>query len=307
MESPNKGFAQHYGFWAIFVTTPIILFLTRRLLDKFLGSMRKLDDYCVNLTSEMRSQRDKLIHRHVESLSLHSRSVWIFVFVLFVFLCWWLLNIRTTISPFNTYRHDVFDAYSHFFGFYTAKIYGLLLFTLVYSVAVFVALHVTVSMISILKFLHRHDVLRINLFHEDNCGGTSRFGNINLIILAIYANFFTVMYMMYLTHRQTYLAIVVSLIACSFLAMAQSLSAVYYIHKTVAKKKREFMEAMTLKLNKRFTSSLKDDSPFPSDLLAFRNHVVDIHTFPYASGALVAVNFIRFAPVALGVISYFVK
>jgi len=67
------------------------------------------------------------------------------------------------------------------------------------------------------------------------------------------------------------------------------------------------MEAMTLRLNKRFATSLEDNSRFPSDLLAFRNHLVDIHTFPYAKGALVAVNFIRFAPVVLGVISYFIK
>jgi len=236
MQGLDKGFTQHYGFWAIFVTTPIILFLTRRLNEKFLGSMRALDDYCVNLTHEMRSKRDKLVHRHVQSLSLRSRTVSIFVLVVFVFVCWWLLNIITTISPFNTYRHDVFDAYAHSFGFYLAKIYALLLFTLVYAVAVFIALHVTISMISILKFLHQHNVLRINLFHEDNCGGTSRFGNINLIILGIYANFFSVMYMMYLTHRQTYLAIMVSLIACSFLAITQSLTAVFYIHKSVAKK-----------------------------------------------------------------------
>lgn len=305
MEDSGKGLSQHYGFWAIFVTTPIILLLTSHLLATFLNSIQEIDNYCIDLTNEMRGRVDKLVRQHIRSLSLYSRSAWILVFLIVVLLFWWLFNIIKTISPFETYHHDVFDAYAHPFGFYTAKVYSFLVFTLVYSVAIFVALHITVSMISILKFLSQNNILRINLFHEDNCGGTSTFGNINLLVLGIYANFFAVIYAMYMTHRTTYLAMTVSLIACSFLAVVQSVTAVYYIHKTVAKKKRECIEAMTVRLNQQFASSLKQGGQFPSDILAFRNHLVDIHTFPYATGALVAVNIIQFTPAALAVISYF--
>jgi hypothetical protein len=179
---------------------------------------------------------------------------------------------------------------------------------LVYSVAIFVALHVTASLISILKYLSRNNILRINLFHEDNCGGTSKFGNINLLILGIYANFFAVMYAMYMTHRTTYPAMIASLIACSVLAIAQSVVAVYHIHKTVAQKKSECIEAMTARLNQQFTASLSQENErFPNDLLAFRNQLIETHTFPYAASALAAVNVIRFAPVAIAVISYFVS
>ncbi|HKR02258.1 MAG TPA: hypothetical protein VJT09_16390 [Pyrinomonadaceae bacterium] len=305
MQDQGKGLTQHYGYWVIFVTTPVIFFLTLHLLDTFLNAIRNIDNYCVDLTSELRTRVDKLVQRHIRSLSLRSRSVWILVFIVVILLFWWLVNVIKTTSPFETYHHDVFDASTHRFGFYTAKVYSLLFFSLVYSVAIFVALHITVSMISILKFLNRHKILRIDLFHEDNCGGTSKFGNINLMILGIYANFFAVTYAMYMTHRQTYLAMTASLIACSLLAVAQSVAAVYYIHKTVAKKKRECIEEMTVRLNQQFVSSLQKGGRFPSDLLAFRNYLVEVHTYPYATGALVTVNVIRFAPAALALINYF--
>ncbi|MDQ3820399.1 MAG: hypothetical protein M3362_22335 [Acidobacteriota bacterium] len=307
MQDSGKGLIQHYGFWAIFVTTPVIFLLTSHLFDTFLSSIRQLDNYCIDLTDEMQGRVNKLVQRHIRSLSIRSKSASIFIFLMIVLLFWWLFNIIKTITPVETYHHDVFDAYAHPFGFYTAKFYIFLVFTLAYSVAIFVALHITISMISILKFLFRNNILRINLFHEDNCGGTSTFGNINLIILAIYANFFIVIFAMYITHRQTYLAMMVSLIACSFLAIIQSLIAVYYIHKAVSKKKRECLEATTIRLNQQFASSLQQGSKFPSDLLEFRNYLVKIHTFPYVTNALVAVNVIQFTPAAIALMSYFIR
>lgn len=306
MEGAGKGLSQHYGFWTIFLTTPVIFFLTTHLLDRFIQAVRQIDNYCTDMVDQTRGQVDKLVRRHTRSLLLHSWSVWLLVFVMLVLLFWWLFNVIKTISPFETYHHDVFDSYAHPYGFYAAKFYSLLVFTLVYSVALFVALHVTVSLISILRYLSRNNILRINLFHEDNCGGTSKFGNINLLILGIYTNFFAVMYAMYMTHRTTYTAMTASLVACSVLAIAQSVVAVYHIHKAVAQKKSECIEVMTTKLNQLFTASLRQENErFPNDLLAFRNQLIDVHTFPYAAGALAAVNVLRFAPAAIAVISYF--
>jgi hypothetical protein len=112
---------------------------------------------------------------------------------------------------------------------------------------------------------------------------------------------------MYMTHRQTYFAMIVSLTACSFLAVTQSLIAVYYIHKAVSKKKRECLEATTIRLNQQFASSLQQGDQPPSDLLDFRNYLVKIHTFPYVTNALIAVNVIQFTPAGIALISYFIR
>jgi|GEM_PF-6781779 len=304
MADPGKGLGQHYGYWAFFTTTPIIIVLTTYLFDKFSTAIQQTDRYCIGLTSEMNTRLVRLVQRHVQSLSFHSRTVWILVFIVFVFFCWWLVNVINTISPIRTYQHDVFDAYSHPYGFYLAKAYLLFALAVVYSTAIFIALHVTVSMFSILTFLCRNDVLSVNFFHPDNCGGTSQFGNINLIILSIYGNLFAVIFANYLTHRHTYLVMTASFVACSVLAVAQSLGAVYSIHRAVAQKKRECIEVLTAKLNYQFALSLAGEH-FPDDLLAFRNHLLGVRTFPYTGEALIAVNVLRFTPVALAVVGYF--
>ena len=72
----------------------------------------------------------------------------------------------------------------------------------------------------------------------------------------------------------------------------------------IAQKKHECIQAVTERLNQRFASSLEPGGQFSDDLLAFRNHLMGIHTYPYTAGALVGVNLIRFAPAALAVINY---
>lgn len=304
MADPGKGLGQHYGYWAFFITTPIIVLLTAYLFDKFSAVIREPDHYCIGLTYEMDARLCRLVRRHLQSLSLRSRTVWIFGFIVFVFFCWWLVNVINTISPIGTYQHDVFDAFSHPYGFYLAKAYLLFVLTVVYSTAIFVALHITVSMYSILKFICRYEILSVNFFHPDNCGGTSQFGNINLIILGIYIDLFAVIVGNYFTHRHTYLAMTASLVACSVLAVAQSLGAVYSIHQAVAQKKRACIDAVTAQLNNQFALSLRGEH-FPDDLLAFRNHLLGIRTFPYTGEALVAINVMRLAPVALAFVGYF--
>lgn len=304
LRNPGKGLSQHYGYWAFFVTTPVIVLLTSHLFEKFAGIIRNVDQYCTGLTPEMTRRLDRLVERHLKSLSLHARSLWIFVFIIFVFFCWWILNVIATISPAGTYQHDVFDASAHKAGYYVAKAYLLFVFAIVYATALFVALHVTASMISILKFICKEEILSVNFFHVDNCGGTSQFGNVNLIILAMYASIAAVIFALYVTHGHTYFSMLVSLISCSVIAVAQSVVAVYFMHKAVAQKKRERIDTVTAQLNARSRISLQGER-FPDDLLTYRNHLIAVRTYPYAKSAVFAVNVIRFAPGVLGAVGYF--
>src|SRR5438270_1030915 len=204
MSGTDKGFTQYYGFWAIFATTPVILVLTSYLFDYFSAVIQRPETYCANLTPATRHRIDQLIERHIKSLSLGSRSAWILVFLIIILLYWWLFNINHTISPVpkQIFNHDVFDSSEHHFGFYITRAYVFFMFVFVYCPAIFIALHITASMISILKLLCDDDMLLINLFHPDNCGGTSSFGKINLLILSIYGIFFLIIYAMYMTHGQ---------------------------------------------------------------------------------------------------------
>jgi hypothetical protein len=112
-----------------------------------------------------------------------------------------------------------------------------------------------------------------------------------------------VIYANYLTHHQTYFVMITSLAACSVFVIAQSIVAVYYIHRAVAQKKRQYIDAVIVALNTRAAGSLHGEG-FPNDLLAFRNHLIGVRTFPYTGGALLAVNVFRFAPALLAIGTY---
>jgi hypothetical protein len=303
----GKGFSQYYGFWTIFVTTPIILVLTARVFDTFIASIKDRSAYCIDGPDETRSQIDKLAEKHIKSLSLQSASAWILVFVLIAAFYKWQTNWVSTLwpTPLHTFNHDVFDSSAHLFGFYVTRAYVFFTYVLVYAPALFVVGHVTWSMISILKYVCDDHVLRINLFHRDNCGGTSIFGNINLLILTIYVNFFAVICLMYITHGHAYEAITTALLTCSVLVIVQSIAAVYYIHKAVRQKKFECIKEIAEKLNQGAAESIQADKHFPNDLLALRTHVMGLHTFPYTAFALMVVNVIRVLAPALAVFAFF--
>ena len=292
------GFAQHYGFFTIFIITPLILFLTGYVLQTFVSSIAEIDSYCVTPDDRTRNWIARLSAKHVERLSLNgdTTSILVMIIVAFGLLC--VYNISRTIDPIPTYHHDIFDAWAHRRGFFAAKAYVFLALSGVWAVAVFVCLHVTYSMFNILDFLRHHDVFQVNLFHRDNCGGTSRFGNINLAITAVYFCLFSVALAMMGTHGATYLIINAGFVAISVLAIAQTFGAVFAIHRVMSKKKQDCLEDLAAKINERV---IRGTGAFPNDLLSYRNHVMGLHTFPYAKGTLAIVNTLRFAPILVAI------
>lgn len=306
LPEPHKGLAQHYGYWALFFTTPTLIVLAPYLLNLFLKHVRRPAEYCVPLSDDIRSALSGLVERHVSSLLLHERrTISILVFAMIAIGFWWLVNAIVMINPQLTYGHDAFDGHSHKFGYFAARAYVLFIFGFVYPIAAFAAVHVTISLVSTLRFVTAQDILRVNLFDPDNCGGTSRFGHINVIILGIYANWFAVVYAMYVTHQRTYAVLAVALFTCTGLAIGQSIIAVYHIHRIVSAKRRDLLKRTIECLDEQTVSSLEPGNRFPNDLLALRTHLLSVHTFPYGSSAIWVVNAIRFAPAAALVASYF--
>ncbi|MEA2237241.1 MAG: hypothetical protein QOC81_1965 [Thermoanaerobaculia bacterium] len=299
----DKGFSQHFGYWVLFLTTPVVLLLTAHLLETFTATISGLDVLYVRASEELRRKTEKLIARHLDHLSLRTiPAISLSAFFALVMLFFCIVNVINTSSPDavrHTYGHDSYDALPHVLSFYVGKIYLFLVFPVVYAIALAVAFQVTYAMMSILRFLGNNDMLQINLFHEDNCGGTSRFGNANLLIMLIYANFILVRSMMYLTHHTTYFVANAALLGCSVAAAVQSVVAVYSIHRVLVRKKRECIEALGRRLSVDVDTTLRVGGRFSSDILAFRNHVAGLYTYPYARPALAAVNLIRFLPAAL--------
>jgi hypothetical protein len=109
---------------------------------------------------------------------------------------------------------------------------------------------------------------------------------------------------MMLTHERTYFVMRSALIFCTIATTAQSLSAVWAIHSFISLKKKTRLKEIAAKLDTDFQLALANDAHFRNDLLAARNHIQAISTFPYAARIVVLVNAIRFAPVIIAIITF---
>ena len=202
--NPFVGLLTHWGYWATFILTPLIIFLTTRLFDKFVDTVKNTHVYCVD---EYRSELDRLVQQELLLLKFRARSP-LLLLIIAVFLTCWLLNCFATSSPstaMTTFGNDVFDSRSHPHGYYVAKGYLLVVMVVVYAWTIFVAIRVSLSMNCVFLFIDRNSALRVDLFHTDHCGGLSQFGNINLIIFGIYGAFSGITLATAITHTHSYL------------------------------------------------------------------------------------------------------
>lgn len=302
LPADGKGLLQHYGFWVIFITTPLILILSAVLLERFIATITNLDVHYVGSDSKTESSLSELIQRLVDHISLRSLTSTILAVLATALAGFATYNIVTTLDPRLVYGHDVFDAVKHQYGFAATKVYVFVVFTVVWSIAVFLATSVTVSLVILLKFLTQHQILQINVFHSDNCGGTSSFGTLNLLVLALYVCLLSVPIAMFLTHKRTYLVMDVSIFGC-FLLLVQNIVGVYYIRRLIAQKKEECIQATSRLLNAQLRDTL-NGGEFADNLLAFRAHVMAMHTLPYTRGALAAVGLINLASAAVAIFSF---
>ena len=305
MPAGAKGYLQHHGFWVIFVTTPTLICLAGLVLDRYYDILNKPETYLVRAASEAQiADLRVLASEELNELCLRGRARYVLFFGVVVGLIYFIINVTKTWDPRATYGHDVFDAWAHPIGYFATKIYLLPVFVLVYPVTIFIVFQVSMSAVRLLRHLCTNDVLEMSYFHEDNCGGTSCFGELNLLMMAISTSLFAVLAGMWLTHERTYFVTRSALAFCSAFMILQSVTVVWQIHKFVSAKKRTCLAELTGKLNDDLRSSLVLNAKFRHELLAVRAHVAGIHTFPYATRVAFAVNAMRLAPVAIAVITF---
>jgi hypothetical protein len=294
MEGSGKGFFQHYGMLTIFLATPLLVALSAIALQKFLEALGSLEKYSVG--GKVPPELEEMVLKHVQSLSLRTKWGTILIVFSIVGLLFGVANILQTINPIQTYGNDVFDGYSYSLGFYLTKTYLCAIWIVAYPAALFVVLHITVSMVCILRYMCSQKLLRIDFFHPDNCGGVSAFGVINILIMGAYACLFAIMGALQVTHsRNDYATIVIPLLMVSLVFVAQSFGAVYYIHRFAAVKKKESLDIINGFLNTEM-QSLFVTKQFSPGLIYARNHLLGIRTYPYAKLSTLLVNGFRFVP-----------
>ena len=299
------GFRQHVGFATIFAITPLLLLLTSYVLERLVSALRQIDAYCVPVDEPTRQRITRLAENEIRNLTLNGQTRSVLFLIVLGFFFWFIWNVIHTVDPIPTYGHDVFDSWNHHLGFVVAKLYVLFALCGVWAIAVFVALQATYSMVSVLTFLRKSNALQINVFHPDNCGGTSCFGSINVAITTIYTLLFLVVVGMGFTHQRTYAVLNAGALGCTVFAFSQSFGAIYAIHEVLVAKRDECLQAISTVLSTQLVSAIsaQPSAPFRSDLLAYRHHMLGMSTYPYARGAGILINGLRLVPLVVSIVT----
>ncbi|HEY0383704.1 MAG TPA: hypothetical protein VGC72_16045 [Candidatus Elarobacter sp.] len=272
------GLSTHWGYYAMFLLTPGIILLTGWLADEYTSAIKNTRSYCID---RHESDVRELVRKHLQRLEF--RGYWPRSLVIVVFLASWLFNYEQTSSSQlanEQFGNYVFDSLPFSNGFYSAKLYLFFVMVFVYSSAVFTVVSVATSMYFIFGFIDSKDALRIDLFDADHCGGLSRFGNINLIALTIYAVFSIVSLADALTHTKLYPLMFAALALCFVSGFAHSWFALGSIARSVDRSKREKLEITTAQL-RLDVESWHNNGRFSSDFLVLRNYLMTIRNYPY--------------------------
>jgi hypothetical protein len=299
----GKGFTQHWGMWSFFVTTPLILIMLTLLLQRFYGTLtRDISRCCLggNVPPSLRTSID----RHLQSLTLRTQLSAVFALMCIIGVYFAVLNVKHTIEPLSTYGNDVFDAYSYTYGFLTNKLYVFFVFGAVYPLVGYVIVHTAISLFLILREMQEDSILNIDFFHSDNCGGVSRFGTINLFVMAITMCILVVIFSLLETHAYRHRTTTLPLLCTSGFLILESVGTVYYLHKAVQQQRKDALQRVNDALNQSFVLLPRDE--FPNHLLGVRTHLLGIKTYPYSGASRSVLNVIRTAPAIWGVIRLWV-
>src|ERR1700733_621635 len=293
---PGKGLLIHYGFQVAFLSGPLVLMTTYYALAFFLQIARDIDELIVPGTS-MIVVRD-LFKPQIDSLLLRGRWQGMLWLLIVIGVAISFLIFRNLDHPTPYWGNDVFNARAYWSSYYVANAYLLLVWGVIYPLGVFYAVHLTLSTELVVSQLMQRGFLKLNFLHIDKCGGMARFGTINVFIMLIYVWPFCATYALHVTHKYTYLSLVVGAVASSIALILQSLYGIYWVARAI----RSQREAEIADLNTRIRNAMDDDKHNFTAAVAtmeYRDRVLSVSPYPYSGAALTMVNVLRFAPTVI--------
>jgi hypothetical protein len=295
---PGRGLLNHYGFQACVFAAPLVLLTAYYAVSYFLRTLRTIDDLIVP-DADMAVVRS-IIKPHVDSVFLRKKwrnMLWLFMFV---GVAASIVIFRKLDDPSSYWGNDVFNATSYRYGYILANAYLFWLWSFVYPVGFFYALHLTLSMGSIVARLKERKLLRLDFLHIDKCGGMARFGTLNFIIMLIYVWPFGAVYAFHFTHQYTYLSLIAGAFGVSVLLIVQSVYGIYWVSQTISAERKEIVGVLNDQIAKAMGGARKSFAEAGATL-QYRDRVISVSSFPYSGSIAAAVNVIRVAPAALTV------
>lgn len=300
LPTPGKGFVQHHGYIIFHLMTPIALSLSLLALERFTRILQKPEPHF--LRSMPGSKRfNELRALHLASLNLQSRFILILLLGVVVGAICAVLIFKQVITPTQVYGNDVFNSVKYPFGYYTANSYLAVAYILVIPFSLYTVLHITISTALLLRDARKLAVLRVDLFHADNCGGLSDFGDVNLLLTLYYAPLVISLLALAETHAKSYASLLLPAIVLPLVLVTQALAGVLVIYNAVQTEKRRRLAELNTVLNSKLDRPGGRDDDSVAALLLWQ-HIRKVYALPYTDGVRYAQALLPLLSVVVGVL-----
>jgi hypothetical protein len=199
--SPVKGLLHHYGILAILITNPLLIISVAAANFQYRRTLATLPvtaDARKNIVRHLRPCRAALLGRG------RAHELTYLFLVLFSILCW-LINVQQSYDPKTFFGSDVFDSAKHLWGFISVKLLLFVTWVILYPIATFTTLWLTVASKRISTFLLTNKAARhLNVVHPDKSYGLRNLARLHSWLLAQFFIAAMVAFWVTVTHTKIY-------------------------------------------------------------------------------------------------------
>lgn len=289
----GKGLMEHYGVWAIVVTDPLLLISTSYAYCLFRKCLRTIPTN----DAEYKRQARRTVYRERLSFLLmkDASGSAVYLFLVILGCLSFANNIVQTCSPAEYYGNDVFDASQYTLGFLTNKFNLFLSWVVVYPIAAFFCLTMSVSLYAILKQFRDSGQLVAEMHHPDKCFGHARLGTLNLVLMTPYFLTYNVMFFLAETHESTYMSLIIPLIGMTVIFILASYMTLYPLAAFIRSESAKQVDNIQTQLQYAMHSGVKPTIRVAIDSL----YISMMHSTPYSKNSQRLLTALRAATITM--------
>jgi hypothetical protein len=223
---PNgRGLVEHYGFHALFLSAPVLVYLTWRVVTSLAKIIAEPLPWLSPTPPPELSDLQHTLQNSVLCRSAKAKGFLLMMRMVGVFA--FLANADNTRRPELVYGQDVFDSSRHLLGYFAGRLflgyYWIYLLPLIAYIA-FATVAVTIRLAAYVDELPDYDV---SCFASDGCGGFKELGRLMTLVVYLWVPIVVVVIALMETHTNFYatlklsVALVVIIPAQLFLPFAR--------------------------------------------------------------------------------------
>lgn len=197
----GAGFFEHLGFWALFIGSPIIVFILTILCKRMAVVINRFCREFPESGGGALKYRDLIVDlMHCNRLSFKV----VFGSMMFFGFLALLANYQNTRQARAVFGHDVWDSSIHETGFWIAKLFLAFEWVYLFPLTIYLGVSAGISILLIVNCMASARQIEILPFEPDGCGGYRPLGQAMLAVIYLNAPFAAVLVGDILTHNITH-------------------------------------------------------------------------------------------------------